>query len=64
MARPGNVFCGLSQAHLLSVFDNTRSVTFEEKQYDKIIAIHSQEGEMVPLQEHVMAVVSCAAVIL
>jgi len=41
----------------LSVFDNIRYVTFEEKMYDKIVAIISQEGENVPLQEHVMAVV-------
>ena len=26
--------------------------------YDKIVAMTSQEGELVPLQEHVMAVVS------
>jgi len=45
------------QSHLLSVFDNIRYVTFEEKMYDKIVAIISQEGENVPLQEHVMAVV-------
>ncbi|ESO03023.1 hypothetical protein HELRODRAFT_80768, partial [Helobdella robusta] len=44
------------QAHLLSVFDNIKSVTFEEKQYDKITSIISQESEVVPLQEHVMAV--------
>jgi len=49
--------CQLSQSHLLSVFDNIRYVTFEEKMYDKIVAIISQEGENVPLQEHVMAVV-------
>jgi len=47
----------LFQSHLLSVFDNIRYVTFEEKMYDKIVAIISQEGENVPLQEHVMAVV-------
>lgn len=46
------------QAHLLSVFDNIRTVTFEEKMYDKIVAMTSQQGEYVPLQEHVMAVVS------
>jgi len=47
----------LFQSHLLSVFDNIRYVTFEEKMYDKIVSIISQEGENVPLQEHVMAVV-------
>jgi len=29
--------------------------------YDKIVAIISQEGENVPLQEHVMAVVTALA---
>lgn len=48
----------LFQSHLLSVFDNIRYVTFEEKMYDKIVAVISQEGETVPLQEHVMAVVT------
>ena len=37
------------QAHLLSVFDNTKTVTFDEKQYDKILAVNSQEGEQVGL---------------
>jgi dynein heavy chain len=40
---------------LLSVFDNTRTVTFDEKVYDKILALNSQEGENVPLEEAVMA---------
>jgi len=40
---------------LLSVFDNTRTVTFDEKVYDKILELNSQEGEMVPLKEPVMA---------
>ncbi|CAF3386329.1 unnamed protein product [Rotaria sp. Silwood1] len=43
------------QNHLLSVFDNTKTVTFDEKVYDKILEINSQEGEMVPLKEPVMA---------
>ena len=51
------------QSHLLSVFDNIRYVTFEEKMYDKIVAIISQEGENVPLQEHVMAVVTATALL-
>ncbi|XP_052807224.1 dynein axonemal heavy chain 5-like isoform X2 [Mya arenaria] len=43
------------QNHLLSVFDNTRLVTFDEKVYDKILEINSQEGETVPLDAPVMA---------
>ncbi|CAF4896652.1 unnamed protein product, partial [Rotaria socialis] len=31
------------------------TVTFDEKVYDKILEINSQEGEMVPLKEPVMA---------
>ena len=31
--------------------------------YDKIVAIISQEGENVPLQEHVMAVVTTVTVV-
>ncbi|XP_064627182.1 dynein axonemal heavy chain 5-like isoform X2 [Lineus longissimus] len=43
------------QAHLLSVFDNTKTVTFDEKVYDKILSLNSQEGENVSLEESVMA---------
>ncbi|CAF0865917.1 unnamed protein product [Didymodactylos carnosus] len=43
------------QNHLLSVFDNTKTVTFDDKIYDKILEINSQEAEMVPLKEPVMA---------
>jgi len=51
-------FILLFQAHLLSVFDNTKSVTFDEKYYDKILAITSQEGETINLKKHVIATVS------
>ncbi|KAL5262750.1 hypothetical protein ACHWQZ_G008223 [Mnemiopsis leidyi] len=43
------------QNHLLSVFDNIRYVTFDEKVYDKILEIISQEGETVDLVTTVMA---------
>ncbi|KAF8568731.1 hypothetical protein P879_07217, partial [Paragonimus westermani] len=43
------------QAHLLNVFDNTKTVTFDPKTYDKILAINSQEGEVVQLEAPVMA---------
>jgi len=39
----------------LSVFDNTKTVTFDEKVYDKILVLNSQEGEQVPLKEPVLA---------
>ena len=40
---------------MLSVFDNTKTVNFDEKVYDKILALNSQEGENVSLEEPVMA---------
>ncbi|XP_078614020.1 dynein axonemal heavy chain 5-like isoform X3 [Branchiostoma floridae x Branchiostoma japonicum] len=43
------------QSHLLSLFDNVYRVDFHEKEYDKILAINSQEGEKVELVEPVVA---------
>ena len=51
-------FTTLFQAHLLSVFDNVKHVGFDEKVYDKILTIISQEGETVSLEEPVNAQVS------
>ncbi len=39
------------QNHLLSIFDNTKSVTFHDRDYDKILAIHSSEGETIELEK-------------
>ena len=47
------------QAHLLSVFDNLKTVTFDEKDYDKILAINSSEGEQIQLEKPIMAQVNC-----
>ncbi|TPX71761.1 hypothetical protein SpCBS45565_g00838 [Spizellomyces sp. 'palustris'] len=43
------------QAHLKSVFDNVNNVQFHEKDYDKILALESAEGERVPLSRHMLA---------
>ncbi len=40
---------------MLSIFDNTKSVKFDEKNYDKILECISQEGEVIPLLEPVLA---------
>ncbi|CAF0729412.1 unnamed protein product, partial [Didymodactylos carnosus] len=43
------------KAHLLSVFDNIKTVRFHEKEYDKILAIESSEGETIELEKSVKA---------
>ncbi|RKP21518.1 hypothetical protein ROZALSC1DRAFT_20453 [Rozella allomycis CSF55] len=43
------------QAHLKSVFDNVQTVQFHDKEYDKILALESSEGERLPLSKPVMA---------
>lgn len=45
----------LSQAHLLSLFDNVNRVVFSEKNYDQILSFQSQEGETVELSQPVLA---------
>ena len=43
------------QAHLLGIFDNVKTVTFDEKVYDSITAINSRENEQIVLEKPVLA---------
>ncbi|XP_018911445.2 dynein axonemal heavy chain 5 [Bemisia tabaci] len=43
------------QNHLLSIFDNTRSVKFHDIEYNKMTAIISSEGETIQLERAVRA---------
>lgn len=43
------------QAHLRSVFDNVNAVQFHDKDYDKIMALESAEGERVSLSRPMLA---------
>lgn len=52
------------QAHLLGVFDNVKTVTFDEKEYDKILAINSRENEQILLEKPVVAQVKYITLLL
>uniref|UniRef100_A0A8C9XCP5 Dynein axonemal heavy chain 8 n=1 Tax=Sander lucioperca TaxID=283035 RepID=A0A8C9XCP5_SANLU len=43
------------QSHLLGVFDNVNEVDFHSTEYDKMLAVSSQEGEKLSLDSPVMA---------
>ncbi|KAJ3055739.1 Dynein heavy chain 5, axonemal [Rhizophlyctis rosea] len=43
------------QAHLKSVFENIQNVIFHDKEYDKILAMESSEGERVTLSRPMLA---------
>ncbi|KAF8766676.1 Dynein heavy chain 5 like protein [Argiope bruennichi] len=43
------------QSHLLSIFDNIKSLIFEEKDYNRILSIVSSEGESITLNKPVKA---------
>jgi dynein heavy chain len=43
------------QAHLLNIFDNLATVTFHDKEYDRMIAFNSAEGESIDFEKTVLA---------
>ena len=42
------------QAHLLSIFDNIKTVKFHEKHYEQILAVNSSEGESVDVSKGIL----------
>ena len=46
------------QSHLLSIFDNTKSVVFHDQDYDRIVAIESSEGETITVNTDLSPLVS------
>ena len=47
------------QSHLMSIFDNTKSVKFHDSDYDKILAVISSEGEMIHVSVYVVIYADC-----
>uniref|UniRef100_F6PHB9 AAA+ ATPase domain-containing protein n=1 Tax=Ciona intestinalis TaxID=7719 RepID=F6PHB9_CIOIN len=43
------------QSHLLGVFENVNKVDFHEKDYDRMLAVVSKEGETIMLEKQVVA---------
>ncbi|XP_049799902.1 dynein axonemal heavy chain 8-like [Schistocerca nitens] len=44
------------QSHLVDVFDNTAEAVFHERDYDRLIAVKSREGEQITLEHEVVCV--------
>ncbi|KAL0129655.1 hypothetical protein PUN28_001727 [Cardiocondyla obscurior] len=48
--------CHTIQNYLDGFFDNIAKLKFSEKEYDKIVAMHSREGEQIVLEEEVACI--------